>query len=118
MKTKIFLAIVSLSLMFCFCEDSIITKRDKMADELYNRITSVIYNNGSTNEWQCVIERIKGNKDTLFFIQNQDYTVLVTMRHNLMSDYITDTTKTLADTSKDSTSTGSWDGSSEPRKKW
>jgi hypothetical protein len=42
----------------------------------------------------------------------------VAMRHNLTFDYITDTTKTLADTShKDSTSSGSW-GSSEKKKSW
>jgi hypothetical protein len=65
------------------------SKKMEMASDLYNRIGSLVYStrNGSfTPEWQNIEKRILDNQDTIFFIENTDFKIMVTLRHNLVFD--------------------------------
>jgi hypothetical protein len=83
--------IVILSFMLYSCDfdtsgEKLEKQKQQIATELSSRISSVIYHNGFTPEWNTVCSRIMENKDTLFLSQNVDFTILVTMRPNLILD--------------------------------
>lgn len=66
-------------------------QKAQMASDLYERIKSIIYNsnnNSFTPEWLNIEKRILDNQDTLFYIENSDFKIMVTMRHNMVVDSI------------------------------
>jgi uncharacterized protein YeeX (DUF496 family) len=72
-------------------EQKIQNQKERMATDLYDRISAIIFSNSNsrfTPEWQNIEKRILDNQDTVFFIENPDFKITVTMRHNLVSDSI------------------------------
>jgi hypothetical protein len=80
--------------------------KTKLSNDLYDRITKVIYNSPSlTKEWESIKDKISSNQDTAFFVKTSDFEILVTMRKNYMSDtlnYITYTDSVIKDSIQES----------------
>jgi len=62
---------------------------EKIADNLQTRINSVVRSgDGYSPEWINIKNRILNNQDTLFFVENPDFKIIVTMRHNMVIDSV------------------------------
>jgi hypothetical protein len=65
---------------FCFCGNTPEDVKSQKANNLYDRICSMVYlssNSGYTTEWENIKNNILENKDTLFMMNGNDFQILV-----------------------------------------
>jgi uncharacterized protein YeeX (DUF496 family) len=69
-------------------EQRLQAQKEQMAQDLFGRIQAMVYSNGFTPEWNNIEKRILANQDTLFLIENSEFKISITMRHNMILDSI------------------------------
>jgi hypothetical protein len=100
------LLILIIPFLILSCGSDNETMKEKRAVALYDRISEMVHGSGSsadfTTEWKAICQKIFDGKDTVFMMNNGDFQILITTRHDIISDTtpIAKTPATVQDSSK------------------
>ena len=83
------LLILIIPFLILSCGSDVESQKQKRAQALFDRICAIVHNSSSnsfTAEWDAMAQKIYDGRDTVFLTDNDDFKIVVTVRHAIVSD--------------------------------